>query len=226
MCIRDSPWIWSESMGQGWAEVLLFICVIAQTFCLTASVTSASRMLFAFSRDRAVPGHRLWRQVGKNRVPQVAVLGICAASLLLMVPAIWNYLIGYLVGTGIAVIGLYIAFILPVVLRFRLGDRFEHGAWSLGRHYKWIDTIAIVWVTFICFVFLLPPYKVSIPGQDGFSWEFVNYAPILVGGALLLFGGWFVLSARRWFKGPIRMSDDEFRALEGRAGAAPAPAGK
>ena len=56
-----------------------------------------------------------------------------------MVPAIWNYLVGYAAGTAIAVIGLYIAFVLPVFLRLRLGDRFEHGAWSLGRHYKWID---------------------------------------------------------------------------------------
>jgi amino acid transporter len=203
------PWIWSESMGQNWAEVLLFICVVAQFFCVTASVTSASRMMFAFSRDRAVPGHRLWRQVGRNRVPQLAVIAIVVLSALLMVPAIWNYLIGYLVGTGIAVIGLYVAFILPVILRFRLGDRFEVGAWSLGRHYKWIDLVAIVWVALVTIVFLLPPYKVSIPGQEGFSWEFVNYAPILVGGALLLFGGWYVLSAHKWFKGPVRMGTEE-----------------
>ena len=72
-----------------------------------------------------------------------------------MIPAIWNYLVGYLVGTGIAVIGLYVAFILPVILRFRLGDKFEHGAWSLGKHYKWIDPIAIVWVAFISILFLL-----------------------------------------------------------------------
>ena len=51
------PWIWTESMSQNWAEALLFIVVVAQFFCLTASVTSASRMMFAFSRDRAVPGH-------------------------------------------------------------------------------------------------------------------------------------------------------------------------
>ena len=70
------PWIWSESMGQGWAEALLFICVVAQFFCLTASVTSASRMMFAFSRDRAVPGHQLWRRVAKNRVPHFSVFGI------------------------------------------------------------------------------------------------------------------------------------------------------
>ena len=209
------PFIWAESMSQNWAEFLLFICVIAQFFCVTASITSASRMLFAFSRDGAVPGHRLWRQVGKNRVPQFAVIAIVVLSALIMVPAYWNYLVGYLVGTGIAVIGLYIAFILPVILRFRLGDRFEHGAWSLGRHYKWIDIIAIVWVAFITFIFFLPPYKSSVPWEDSFTWEALNYAPLLVGGALLLFGGWYVLSARKWFKGPVRMgTEEELERLE------------
>ena len=54
---------WVEGMSEGWAEVLLFIAVVAQTFCTIASVTSASRMMFAFSRDRAVPGWRIWRKV-------------------------------------------------------------------------------------------------------------------------------------------------------------------
>ena len=38
------PWIWAESMSQDWAEALLFICVVAQFFCVTASVTSAALM--------------------------------------------------------------------------------------------------------------------------------------------------------------------------------------
>jgi amino acid transporter len=209
------PWIWSESMGQNWAEALLFICVVAQFFCVTASITSASRMLFAFSRDGAVPGHRLWRKVGRNRVPHMAVIGIVVASAAVMIPAYWNYLVGYLVGTGIAVIGLYIAFILPVILRFRMGDRFEPGAWSLGKHYKWIDAIAILWVGFIAILFMLPPYKSSVPWEDDFTWEALNYAPILVGGALILFGGWYLLSAHKWFKGPVRMgTEEELEQLE------------
>src|ERR1044071_5413755 len=56
--------IWQTAMSQKWAEALLFICCVAQMFCLTASVTSASRMMFAFSRDGAVPGHNLWRKIG------------------------------------------------------------------------------------------------------------------------------------------------------------------
>ena len=203
------PTNWVTGMGQSWGTFILFLCCVAQFFCLTASVTSASRMLFAFSRDRAVPGHQLWRRVARNRVPTYSVIGIVIAAAALMLPTLYNFFIGYYVGTGIAVIGLYIAFILPVILRYRMKDKFEPGAWSLGNHYKWINPIAIVWVFFISFIFLLPPYSVSVPWKDGFTWEAVNYAPILVGGALLLFGGWWVLSAKNWFKGPVRMGTEE-----------------
>ena len=149
-------YIWTTSMSETWAEILLFICCVAQMFCLTASVTSASRMMFAFSRDRAVPGHQLWRKVAPNRVPVAAVWAIGVLAWALMIPTYWNAATGYLVGTSIAVIGLYIAFILPVILRFRMGDRFEPGAWTLGKHYKWIDLIAIVWVGIITILFLGP----------------------------------------------------------------------
>ena len=57
-----TEYIWQASMGRHWAEVLIFIVVCAQFYCLTACVTSGSRMLFAFSRDRAVPGHQGWRR--------------------------------------------------------------------------------------------------------------------------------------------------------------------
>jgi amino acid transporter len=204
-------YIWQASMSQNWAEILLFICCVAQMFCLTASVTSASRMMFAFSRDGAIPGHRFWRQVGRNRVPQTAVVAIGVLAWALMIPTYWNAFVGYLVGTSIAVIGLYIAFILPVILRLRLGDNWEPGAWSLGRHYKWIDPIAIVWVVIISILFMLPIAPSGIPFKDnpGFDWNAANYAPVTVGGAFILFGGWWVVSAKNWFKGPVRMGTEE-----------------
>jgi amino acid transporter len=204
-------YIWQTSMSQNWAEILLLICCVAQMFCLTASVTSASRMMFAFSRDGAIPGHRYWRQVGRNRVPQFAVVAIGVLAWALMIPTYWNAFVGYLVGTSIAVIGLYIAFILPVILRYRIGDNWEPGAWSLGRHYKWIDPIAIVWVAIISILFMLPIAPAGIPFKDnpGFDWDVANYAPLTVGGAFILFGGWWVISAKNWFKGPVRMGTEE-----------------
>jgi hypothetical protein len=104
-----------------------------------------------------------------------------------MVPTLKNAFVGYAVGTSIAVIGLYIAFAIPIYLRVRAGEAFERGAWHLGRHYRWIDWVAVAWILFISIVFLLPFAKVGIPGNEGFTWDFVNYTPITVGAALLLF---------------------------------------
>jgi amino acid transporter len=209
------PWSWTESMSQNWSEILLLVCVVAQTFCLTASVTSASRMMFAFSRDRAVPGHTLWRRVSKQRVPVYSVFGIGVFAAILMIPAIWNYLVGYGVGTAIAVIGLYIAFVIPVYLRYRLHDRFEHGAWSLGKHYKWIDPLSIAWVALMTVLFSFPLYKTGLPWDKNFSWEATNYTVLWFAAIGLVFGGWWVLSAKNWFKGPVRMgTEEELERLE------------
>jgi len=211
-----TTYIWQNAMGTHWAEVLLFIVVMAQFYCLTACVTSGSRMLFAFSRDRAVPGHNMWRTISRHRVPVWAVFAVAALGFLLLVPTWWNNLAGYYVGTSVGTTGLYIAFILPVILRYRSGASFEHGAWSLGNHYKWINPIAILWVAFISVVFMLPTAPGGIPWNAAWNWNFANYAPVTIGGALVLFGGWWVLSANKWFKGPVRMSDEELLALESR----------
>jgi amino acid transporter len=209
-------YIWTTSLGNAWAEFLLFIAVVAQFFCGTASVTSASRMMFAFSRDRAVPGSRLWRKVAGNRVPVNAVIAIAVLSWALMLPTLINGAIGYAVGTSIAVIGLYIAFALPIILRIKAGDRFEHGAWSLGKHYRWISPLAVAWIALVCIIFLLPFSPKGIFGAEEFDWALVNYAPLTVGGALILFGGWFLLSARKWFTGPVREAEteDELTSIE------------
>jgi amino acid transporter len=197
-------YIWTEATNDAWAEFMLLITVGGLMFCGTASVTSASRMMFAFSRDRAVPGSRLWRRVSANRVPVNAVIAIVVASWALMIPTLANGVVGYAVGTSIAVIGLYIAFGLPIILRIRAGEKFEPGPWSLGRNYKWISTTAVAWISAMCVLFLLPLSPNGIPFTEEFTWESVNYAPLTVGGAFLLFGGWYLLSARKWFTGPVR----------------------
>jgi amino acid transporter len=211
----DVKYIWQTATSTKWAEFMLIIACVAQLFCGLASVTSASRMMFAFSRDGAVPFHQTWRRLSVNRVPYMAVIAIGVLAWALMIPTWRNNFAGYAVGTSIAVIGLYIAFIIPVFLRLRQGGAFEHGAWSLGNHYRWIDALAIFWVVLVCILFLMPTSPAGIWGNPAFTWNFVNYAPITVGGALILFGGWWVISAHKWFKGPVRMgTEQELETIE------------
>jgi amino acid transporter len=207
----DVTYIWQHSMSTRWAEALLVIACVAQFFCGLASLTAASRMMFAFSRDGAVPGGRtLFRKVShRNRVPVNAVTAIAILSWALMLPTYWNNTVGYLVGTSIAVIGLYIAYGIPIFLRWRAGAAFQPGAWSLGNHYKWINPIAFCWIVLIAILFIMPTVPTGIPWHTGFDWNVVNYAPITVGGVIVLAGGWWLVSAHKWFKGPVREGDDE-----------------
>jgi len=228
----DVTYIWQHAMSKRWAEFLLVIACVAQFYCGLASLTAASRMMFAFSRDGAVPGRTLWRRVStRNRVPTYAVLAIAVLSWALMLPTLANGAIGYLVGTSIAVIGLYIAYGIPIYLRWRAGDAFQAGAWTTGRHYRWINPIAVAWILLVCILFLMPTVPQGIPWKSGFDWNLVNYAPITVGAVLLAAGSWWLASARRWFKGPIvQGSEEELERIEaeydhaGAHGAAPSSA--
>ena len=200
----DVTYIWQHAMSTRWAEFLLVIACVAQFFCGLASLTAASRMMFAFSRDGAVPGGRIWRKVSvRHRVPTNAVVAIAVLAWALMLPTLANGAIGYLVGTSIAVIGLYIAYGVPIYLRWRAGDSFQAGAWTLGSHYRWINPIAVCWILLVVILFLMPTVPAGIPWKSGFDWNVVNYAPITVGGVLLAVGLWWLASARTWFKGPV-----------------------
>ncbi len=154
------------------AKFLLFIVCGAQFFCGMASVTANSRMSYAFSRDNAIPGSRLWSKVNPRTSTPTNSIWLCvAAAIVLTIPALFNFT-AYLAVTSIAVIGLYIAYVTPVLLR-RLNKDFVPGPWNLGRWSPIIGWIAIVWVVFICILFVLPPV---LP----ITVDTFNYAPIAV----------------------------------------------
>jgi amino acid transporter len=193
------------------AKTVVLISTIGQLFCGMACVTSASRMTFAFSRDGAIPGHNLWRRLGSNGTPTYAVLFVCVAALVITIPAYFPNSIGYPVAffavTSIAVIGLYIAYTIPVFLRWRMGDKFKPGPWTLGSKYKWVNPIAFVWVALCVIIFCLPTSQPGVFFKHGFSWGSVNYAPLVTIGVMAVVTIWYLASARRTFKGPIRTID-------------------
>ena len=62
----------------------------------------------------------------------------------------------------------------------------------------------MLWVAFISILFILPTNPAGVPWHPSkFAWTSFNYAPVAVIGTLLLVGVWWVVSARKWFKGPI-----------------------
>jgi amino acid transporter len=197
--------------------LLFAVIFVAQFFCSMSSVTSNSRMIYAFSRDGAVPGHNLWHKLNRGRTPQNAVLLSVVCAFLLAVPTLFDF-VAYVAITSIATIGLYIAYAIPIFLR-QFSPDFKTGPWHLGAWSRPIGWIAVIWVAFISVLFMLPTAS-PITTAD------FNYAPVAVLGVIVLVTIWWFASARKWFKGPIiQGTEAELEAIEHAVGETHLPEG-
>jgi amino acid transporter len=204
----------SAEMNQNWAEAIIAIACVGQFFCGMACVTSSSRTFYAFSRDRAVPGHGVWARVSAKGVPVNAVLGSSVLAFLLVLPALFaseTYVppVAFFAVTAIGTIGLYIAYVTPVYLRWRAGEDFQQRSWNLGNRWRWINPIAVVFVALMFVILCLPAYSNGVPWEDDFDWSFFNYTPLVVGLVLLGTGLAWILGANKRYKGPVRTIEED-----------------
>ena len=186
--------------------ILFAAIAAAQLFCGMSSVTSNSRMIYAFSRDGAVPFHNVWHKLDKGRTPRNAIILAVVCSFILAVPSVWNF-VAYVAVTSIATIGLYVAYALPVLLR-QFSKDFQRGPWHLGAWSQPIGWIAVIWVVLISVLFMLPTASPLTAAN-------FNYAPVAVLGTVAIITVWWLVSARKWFKGPVIQGDEkELEAIE------------
>lgn len=211
-----------DAIGPAGGKLLIMIAIVAQLFCGMASVTANSRFIYAFSRDGAVPGHRVWRRVNpRTRTPTNSVWLAVSLAFLLGLPSLYQnagYSVVFFAIVSIGTVGLFVAYLIPVFLRLRNRD-FQPGPWNLGRWSKPVGWVAVIWVIFIGMVFFLPAFYPWLPGQkiDGVNVGLNNFnwsGPLML-TIFLVIGGWWLLSAKNWFKGPqVQGSPDELLAIE------------
>ena len=170
--------IFSQALSSNWGGTVLLISTAGQFFCTVACMTSTTRMLFAFSRDGAVPGGQYWSKLNSNRVPVYGVVVSAVIAIILTLPALVKVDIGgapvpvaFFAVVSIGVIGLYVAFAIPIFLRWKAGDNFTPGGWTLGAKYKWMSIVAVVEIVITSIVALLPtsfggvPWEPASPGS-------------------------------------------------------------
>jgi amino acid permease (GABA permease) len=200
--------IFIDAAGVTTGKLLLLIVIGAQLFCGMSSVTANSRMIYAFSRDGALPFSSFWHRVNhRTRTPTNAIWLAAAFAFVLGLPYLWNYT-AYAAVTSIAVIGLYIAYVLPTFLRLRQGSNFQRGPWHLGRWSRPIGIIAVTWVVIITILFMLPQVWPV-------TWADFNYTVVAVIAVLGFAGLWWVASAHNWFTGPkVQGTVEELAEIE------------
>lgn len=200
----------NSDLGQPWAAYLqqivaqkaalaiLALTIMAGFSMGQACMISASRVTFAYARDGCFPLSRYWKKV--NRTTQTPVNAVIINGIigLLMVLLIFGgpLTVGALFSIG--AIAQYIAFTIPIFIRlFFVGNRFRPGPWNLGKLTLPIGGIACAFVILMVPIMCFPAERGSDLDAQGMNWT------CLVFGAPMLFSLiWWVVSARKWFKGP------------------------
>ncbi|MDR7317687.1 amino acid permease [Brevibacillus nitrificans] len=164
----------SEALGGTFGSVVLWLVTFAMWFCGLASITSFSRMLYAFSRDKGMPWSRHWAEIStKYRTPAKAIWLVIILSFAL---ALFDYIVkrinpettyttlAFL--TAVSVVGLYVAYGIPLYLKLRaeakgVFQRKHYGPWNLGNWSKTINVLSLLWIIFISIMMVIPPNQTA-----------------------------------------------------------------
>jgi amino acid transporter len=184
------------------ADVVAVIVAGGMWLCGLSSITSMSRMWFAFGRDGGMPFSELFYEIHptlRTPVKSIIVTSILAVLLTVYGAAYWTV-------TSISTITLYIAYNLPTF--FNLRNKImkkgefttpEKSPWSLKGWGPIINLIAVVYTVFITILFCLPPNELVL-------WTMVAFV-------LLLVVYWYGY-ANKNFTGPRKATEDEMKKIE------------
>lgn len=170
--------------------------IIAQFLCGAAQGVDASRVVFAFARDNALPGSRWWKRV--NRHTQTPVNAVWLVIVLAAICGLLGFsATAFSSLAGASVIGLYTSYATPIFLRVTSGrQKLVPGPFSLGKWYMPIGSVAVAWVAFIVVLLSFPPDQKTNARE-------MNYAAVIILAVFIFASGSWLLSARRWFVGPL-----------------------
>jgi amino acid transporter len=188
-------WAFDQRVSVGIKEIVFLVIFVAQLLCGLATVTSASRMIFAFSRDGGLPASKALAKVSPTyRTPVAAIWTAGILSVLF----VWGTSLISIAGTtaytivvSCTVIFLFLSFTIPIVLGLMAWGTpkwDKMGPWNLGRGvFTLFAVLSVIGMVLIFVIGVQPP-------NDKALW-------ITIGFFILTAIVWFAFENRR-FKGP------------------------
>lgn len=164
---------------------LYVMIFIAQFLCGLATVTSASRMTYAFARDDGLPFSGYLKRVSKTwRTPVHAIWTTAVLAV-----AFTAYAKAYSTVVSVTSIALYVSYAMPIAAGlFAYGRSWkEMGPWDMGPAFRIVAVLCIAIAGVIFYVGVQPPNELALK--------------VLGAIGVLTLVAWFGLEMYR-FKGP------------------------
>ncbi|KXN84172.1 GABA-specific permease [Leucoagaricus sp. SymC.cos] len=192
--------IFLRSFGQRGALGLWVWVVIIQYFMGSSMLLAASRQTFAFSRDGALPLSKwLYRMNPTTRSPvNVVWFDAIGALILGLLAFAGDQAINAIFSMSIT--ASYIAYVIPVVVRYTGGRELKPGPFNLGVFSLPVAIISVLFMAFMGLISLFPSTT-----QSGAI--HMNYSIVVVGGVMGFSLLWYYFpkyGGVHWFTGPVR----------------------
>jgi choline transport protein len=199
----------SRSVAGGTA---LSACLVLMFCCASLTiVATASRQLWAFARDRAVPNASAIGSVNtRMKVPLVSI-GItgaitCLLSLINIGSAtVFNAIV------SLTIAGFFGSYLVPfsLLLHKRLvhTEQVVPGPWTLGKWGVWVNAFAIGWSVVVMF-FSFWPTSVPITRVN------MNWSCVLWTGVVFFALGFWGVHGRKVYRGPVVETGEGLGSVE------------
>jgi len=180
------PWLMEHAAPGALGKALWCGIVIANYLCGLACLTSTSRMIYAFARDRGLPFSSTLKRVSPRSLtpaPAIWVAAGLAVGTTLYAPA-------YTTLTTACVVFLYLSYVMPTACGlFAIGRKWTRmGPFDVGaRLYRLLALVSVAGVLLVVWIGVQPPNDKALT--------------VLVSATIVLLVSWWG-GVRRRFPGP------------------------
>ncbi|KAK8220503.1 amino acid/polyamine transporter I [Phyllosticta capitalensis] len=187
--------IFYNSLGKA-GGLFYTVCafIILQTLCWAAT-QSLARTVFAYSRDRLIPGSSWWTKIDKRTGTPIYAVWFSI---------FWCIAINLIgLGSYTAIAGVFNAcaialdwsYIIPIFCKMVSG-RFEPGPWHMGPASWFVNAWACIWTVFVSIIFILPTERPTTPQN-------MNWAIVYLMGVIFFSMVCWWLGANKFYTGPL-----------------------
>ncbi|KAJ5722583.1 Amino acid/polyamine transporter I [Penicillium malachiteum] len=212
LCIGNVEDAMDSSTGYGFIEVFFkatgshagtsVMTAIPTALVMCASfgfLTSASRLTWAFARDKGIPFSNFLSHVNTGSNLPVRAVGLCAfiTALICVInvgsSAAFNAII------SLTTAGLFASYEISIILMLIKkikGESIPYGPWTLGRFGIVINIASISFLTIAIF-FSFFPEELPVTAEN------MNWSVVVFSGELIIGLVWYAVRGRKVYNGPI-----------------------
>ncbi|PVH91255.1 amino acid transporter [Periconia macrospinosa] len=180
------------------ATLMASVVIAAFVFVIVGVLATASRMVWAFSREKGMPGHSILVRVHKGTA--LPIYSICLSVLISLLLGLIN--IGsstaFNAMTSLCIASFYSCYVVSagVLLHARYTTQLKFGPFQMGRAGVPIIVLSIIYSVIGIFFSFWP----AAPNPEPLS---MNWSIVVFGAVLLFSAGYWAMFGRKVYTGPL-----------------------